>query len=204
MPYIPVPGVSQVEQIFEYNGQRIEMVHHYSNQAEPLQAHWEAMHVLMRTDWSNTLIAVLAPTLVWVETKFTDLSTQTGQTYTTSTSLPFPGASASAQLPNNCALVITKRTALRGRSFRGRSYMPGLTEAVVTGNSVLSTFLTPALNFFNAALSYAVTGNEFNMVVVSRFSEGAPRITGISTPVTNFTADTVVDSQRRRLPLRGA
>lgn len=203
MAFIPVPGVTQVEQIFEYSSSRIEMVHHYLSDTPPTQAQWELLHLALRTDWVNTLNAVVAPTLVWVETKFTDLTTATSATYTTTTNLPTAGASASSQLPNNCALVMTKRTANRGRSFRGRSYIPGLTEAVVNGNSVLGTFTAPALAFFVAALNYAVTGNVFNMGVVSRFSNGVPRAPGIITPITNFTFDTVVDSQRRRLPGRG-
>jgi len=203
MAFIPVPSVSQVEQIFDYNGQTVEMVHHYRHDVTPTIAAWESVHAQLLVDWNNTIRPVIAPTLVWVSTKFTDLTTAIAATYTTVTSLPNAGTSASPQLPNNVALVMTKRTANRGRSYRGRSFIPGLTEAVVTGNSVLSTFTTPALAFFVAALNYTGSGIVFDMCVVSRFTENAPRGSGINTLITNFTFDTVVDSQRRRLPLRG-
>lgn len=203
MPFIPSPNTVQFEQIFTYSGSTIEMVHHYQFEVTPTTADCEAMHVQARTDWSNTLIAELPSTLVWIQSKFTDLTTQTGFVYITATSLPFAGASASAQLPNNCAVVVTKRTAKRGRSFRGRSYMPGLTEENVNANSVLSTFTTPVLNFFNSIRDLPTTGNPVVMVVLSRIQNGVPLAQGVVTPVTNFTVDTVVDSQRRRLPLRG-
>ena len=204
MPFIPAPLVSQVEMIFQYSGSTIEMVHHYKSDTAPTIAEWEALHVLLRADWLGACNAIMAPTLVWDITKFTDLTTISSPSYSTTTSLPLAGTSASAQLPNNCAMVVTKRTALRGRSYRGRSYVPGLTELHVTGNSILSGFTTPVINFFIGAQSYTVLGNVYNMVVLSRFTEGAPRIVGEATPVSNFTFDTTVDSQRRRLPGRGS
>ena len=45
------------------------------------------------------------------------------------------GVVAGDMLPSYCAAVITKKTALRGKSYRGRCYVPGVPETGTTGNA---------------------------------------------------------------------
>jgi hypothetical protein len=114
------------------------------------------------------------------------------------------GTNVSPALPNSNALVLTKRTALRGRSYRGRIYVPGLIEGQVTANAVSSAYQTNYLNFWNGLLTITTTQNSFEMVVFSKKQNGSWLAQGILTPVIGFTTDGQVDSQRRRLPGRGS
>lgn len=119
--------------------------------------------------------------------------------------LPFlaTGAQAVPSLPNNTALIVTKRTNMAGRSGRGRNYIMGLAN-----NS--GTSVSPAAGTMTAlAQAYADLGpflsphNLFD-AVVSLFSNNAPRAAGLVNAVTNYSVDDAYDSQRRRLKYRGA
>ena len=155
--------------------------------------------------WTQTFPTRMPATLLLVTIKATDLASETGSVINHQAGLPVVGTSVSPSLPNNVALVITKRTALRGRSFRGRIFHPGLTEAAVLGNQVPPASVTDLVGIWSTLLTIdlPIALEDAVMAVVSRFSEGQPRVTGVTTFVTNLTSDGTVDSQRRRLPGRG-
>lgn len=108
------------------------------------------------------------------------------------------GAGVDAPLPANVAQVVTLRTGLSGRSYRGRVYMAGLGEAQVTGNDVNSTtsvgMATAWLN-----LNSFVTAQGFELVIASFRANGAPRANAVLTPVNSYFSAGRVDTQRRRL-----
>jgi hypothetical protein len=116
--------------------------------------------------------------------------------------------------PNIYALgstfVVSFRTDLRGRSFRGRNYVIGLTEDMVDGNS-LEAGVSEPWRLAYAHLGTLVADIDWTWVVVSRFSgvsgsppEPTPRVAGVTTPITSVVVvDQFIDSQRRRLSGRG-
>jgi len=155
------------------------------------------------TKWNATMKAYMPSDLSLTGIKVVDLSAQNGWTLFYQTSLPIAGTSAGASLPNNCAVVLTKRTFARGRSYRGRIYQPGLTELHTTSNAVQATPLAAFIAFWDDMRVYNTGTVEFVMVVASRYQEGNQLSVGEKTIVTGITSDGVVDSQRRRLPGRG-
>lgn len=117
--------------------------------------------------------------------------------------LPASGAQTSPALPNNVALCVSGKTGFRGRSGRGRWFLAGLTEAVVTGSRVDGSFRTNIVGAFEE-LRLALIAANMRPVVYSTISQGEARPVGVSFPITSFAiVDDVVDSQRRRLPGRG-
>ena len=205
MEYIPVPNCAQLEFIYDWGGQRCMNVLHYVKETP-----WNAASLLELCQetgalWTATFPTRLPATLLLVTIKATDLASETGPVVNHQAGLPIAGSSVSPSLPNNVALVITKRTAQRGRSFRGRIFHPGLTEAAVVGNQVPPASVTDLVNIWSSLLTIdlPISLEDAVMVVVSRFAEGQPRVTGVTTFVTNLTSDGTVDSQRRRLPGRG-
>jgi hypothetical protein len=107
-------------------------------------------------------------------------------------------------------MSVSFRTESRGRSFRGRNYIVGLTEDQVTGND----FASGITGLFQAVYELLLDFGQdiaWAWVVASRFSgvdpvthDPIPRTTGIATVVTAVTVvDNFVDSQRRRLTTRG-
>lgn len=207
MVYIPVPDTAQVEMVALMAGQRTQWVLHYKK--DPVGNY----DVPALSDLAAALVAAingasvkgLFPT-TWslIEVRAIDMEDQFGPAVSASSGLPIVGTRAGGQLPNNVALVLTKRTSARGRSFRGRLYFGPLVEADVTDNTVSGAIVTSIIGNLGAVL-LTVVGASFThrLQVVSRFTNNAARVTGIATQVTGWTSDGIVDSQRRRLPGRG-
>lgn len=107
--------------------------------------------------------------------------------------------------PNNVSFAISFRTALGGRSNRGRNYVPGIPLQAVSGNTITSDFVDNYVQAYQALLvGGGVLPGDWTWVVVSRQTGGVVRPTGVTIPITTVLAtDNIVDSQRRRLPGRG-
>jgi len=103
-------------------------------------------------------------------------------------------------LPGSVAACISFRTGGRGRSTRGRNYVPGLSEDVVNGNDLDLT----TLNNMVAAYELFMGGGTFPIAwtwgVLSRFFNLSPRVTGLFQPIIDVLSTTLtVESQRGRL-----
>jgi hypothetical protein len=95
-------------------------------------------------------------------------------------------------LPLNVTLCATLRTALAGRSFRGRSYISGFTETVNQANGTASAATGTAVTAWINAINSALQSSGLALAVLSR-------TTSRVTPVTSVQVrDLVWDTQRRR------
>lgn len=204
MPFVPVPNVAQVDMVFMYNGQRCENVYHVQQESPYDQTSLAVLATLFRDWWDDEFKAGAPNTLALVLIVARALDTDSSPSIEFSAGLPIQGqVTAAGQLPNNVTQAIKWTTALRGRSYRGRTYHIGLTEDMVIGNTVQEPHLAYQANRYNALLT-ALDGLPGNLVVVSKIHNGVERTTGIATPVQAVSVDSTVDSQRRRLPGRGA
>lgn len=156
-------------------------------------------------DWATThLLPNLYASLVLTAVEATDQSSETGPSVTVPvTSGGTGGVSSGGTATNHTAGCVTFRTAERGRSSRGRNYVGGIPQADITGGTTIGAGLIAEIlaaygNLDDVELSETVTH-----VVVSRYHDLAPRTTAAILPVTTYTMDDAVDSQRRRLRLRG-
>jgi len=113
------------------------------------------------------------------------------------------GTQAGARLPNNVAMVLKFSTDQRGRSYRGRVYLPGMViESLETSDTWLPAAagaITSNFNLYIADIDDAWTDPEITHVVVSRYTDNAPRTTGVATPVTAVTYNPAVATQRKRV-----
>lgn len=104
-------------------------------------------------------------------------------------------------LPPQCALVTTWRTALAGRSYRGRSYSAGLCENHQNAGTFDSSETTNAINIAQAIMDQFGPGGastDYQLVILSRYHAGVKRVTPIGTVVTGFSVHATVYTQRRR------
>lgn len=203
MPFIPVPGVVQLEAIYNMVSSTVENVYHYQTPGAINASDMSAFAAAWLVEWNTNQKPYIPTEVQLVSIKVTDMATAVSPVVNYGTGLPTLGTQSGALLPNNVSLCFTKRTALRGRSNRGRLYWPGFGEPNVTNNSVSGALVTAIIAGLQNMLSVTTGLGAWEMVVVSRFTGKNPRPSGIFTPVTNFTSDGVVDSQRRRLPGRG-
>lgn len=106
---------------------------------------------------------------------------------------PVAGTGASAPLPNQCALVVTLKSGIPGRSNRGRSYLPLGCAGVITGDGQLSAANAQVVaTAFASMLSAMKTGIAPIPPVISSSTKSA------SKPITSVSVDTKFDVQRRR------
>jgi hypothetical protein len=120
------------------------------------------------------------------------------------------GLDSTEILPPQIAAGIEWFTALRGRSFRGRTFHGGFCED--GSNTAPVAGLITALGSFATALGTDFTGLGIVPSVVSRYSgthlvagpggqtlrRPLPRVTGLSTPITSHSIETVWNTIRRR------
>jgi hypothetical protein len=101
------------------------------------------------------------------------------------------GAEAAEALPSEVALCMTLRTAIRGRSYRGRVFLGGFTEVLNTaGGIVLGADLAGIILQFEGFRADVLTIN-WEMVVASYKL-------GVANTVTSITANNKWDVQRGR------
>jgi len=115
-----------------------------------------------------------------------------------------PGTQEGSSVTGNVSFVIKFQTGHTGRSARGRNYVGGLPYSVGQGNTVNSTYADDLVAAYISIMT-ALNAGGARHVVVSRFSAGAKRSTGLTLPVTIISyTDLNLDSQRGRLAGRGS
>lgn len=203
MPFVPFANTVQANLRLTWSGEEVENVLHFQTPGAVTPADMAAVAEGLEDWWVTNMPAFVSSTVVYREVYVVDLTSQTGGTFTAAGGSGTPGTAGAQSLPNNNTVAISLRTANRGRSFRGRIYHIGLTEAQVDNNTLVSSIQTALPAVYALLLNEASFGG-CQLAVASRFSGGQPRGTGVSTPVlTVLLADPTVDSQRRRLPGRG-
>lgn len=203
MQFIPVPNVASVELIFDIFGQRCENVFHVKlssswtaadmAEAGSIFVDWFSAHgkQLMHSDCSLAKIVIR------------DLTSQNGLAAEYTTGLPIAGTiTGSETMPLNVAACVSFGTNNRGRSYRGRTYQTGLTIAATNNNNLQTSYRNALVSAYGALIT-AVSGMPAALVVVSRYTNKAPRTAGIGTTITSVSVDPNIDSQRRRLTGRG-
>lgn len=205
MAFIPVNTTVQVEMVHGGPGGVAVNVHHVKVDHAIALADLTAIGLCFK-DWfdvdcKSQVSSGVALNLI----RLRDLSTQAGLVLDYQTALPIAGTRVSPGMPSNVTLALTGRTGFAGRSFRSRTYWIGLCEDQCTGDAIVGAIITSLLAIMNALITrVAAIGADYELVVVSKYTNNAPRANGITTPIQAFTTDGVIDSQRRRLLGRGA
>lgn len=203
MAFIPIPECIQVEIVYHWDGQKVQNVLHYDTGGTITPAQAEIVGAYIKGWWDGNMQPLVASNVYLLEIFIRDMSAEFAPVYVYSDGLPMSGAGSSPSLPNNVSLALTKRTILRGRSYRGRLYHIGLCEGQVTGNTVDPNVVTNLISLYGPLLEIPVGEESYPLVVASRYQDKAPRSQGVMTRVISWSSDGMVDSQRRRLPGRG-
>lgn len=204
MPFIAVPNVVEAELIMELFGQRIENTLYFSREAEWSPAQMIELGEALQVWWADQYAENVTADLTLVDVVVTDLSSDTAPSIAVPAPPDTTGLTAPPTAPGSVCITISFRTAGRGRSSRGRNYISSLSEGHIIGNDIDGGTRDAIVANYAALLEgeYLPTGVAW--VVVSRYHDNAPRVTGISVPITSVTmTDTAVDTQRRRLRGRG-
>lgn len=98
----------------------------------------------------------------------------------------------------NAALVCSFLTGFSGRSFRGRTYVPALTDAIMLNAQNVTGAYAASINVAFTNLIIALQVATYTLSVLSRVTAGALRVTGLLTEIVGVLTNTKIDSQRRR------
>jgi len=204
MAFVPATNVAQAELIYSCEGQVMENVLHYQRGGGWTTVQLNNLVNALASWWNIDGKGMCANEISLVRIKVTDLTTDISPVVEYVSSPPVTGTWAGGVMPGNVAACATKFTANRGRSYRGRMFIPGLPDSQVAGSYVAAGHVTLINTKIATLLSFTIDSVVTPMVVVSRFSNGSPRSTAVVSVVTSIVANSRVDSQRRRLPGVGA
>lgn len=208
MPFVPVPDTAQVELIYDTPAGSAEntLWFHYEGAGDITEFALSTLAGQIAEWFVTEVLNLVCDEITLREVVATDMSSEIAESG--SSPVDAVGTRADAVQPQNVTMAVSFRTPNRGRSFRGRNYVIGLGEGQVTNDIVGATFVTAWVDGYATIPDYipVVLGvPQWNWVIASRRSEGAPRTTGIFTSVTAVqVTDDFVDSQRRRLSGRGS
>jgi hypothetical protein len=105
-----------------------------------------------------------------------------------------PGTATATDTPQ-VAVLVRKNTALGGRAGRGRLYLPGVADQQITPGGILSGgFITDLQETFDAFFDELGNTNLFPLLL---HQAGSPLST--PTPITGFSVQSVIATQRRRV-----
>lgn len=203
-PFIPAPNTAQALVRFTQEQSHMETCLWFKKTTA-----WEESDLVtlagdLDTWWDTRLKPLIAQNVSFVEVVCTDWSTENGAQAISRTSFGTNGTHQGTALPSNVSWALKLATGLRGRSFRGRVFLYGLTASDIDGSAVLDSYAVPAVAAWNNLLGTDITVPGANLAVVSFCAAGSWRTTAVVTNVTNIVAvDQTVDSMRKRLPGRG-
>lgn len=132
---------------------------------------------------TGSLAPLLSDDLSFFRVVCTDLGTATGPAV--ETPLTITGGVSGEANPNNVAACVSFRTEQRGRSARGRNFVPGIPGTLVTLNTLDSGFIQDLVDAYSALIGPGDFVTGWQWVVLSRVTAGAPRTNGIGIPITN-------------------
>lgn len=199
MPFIPLPDTVGIRAVFAQYGQTFTNNYYYVGDAPWSVADMTTLLTTLEGLYGASYNNAATPDTALVELVARDMSTEFGSIVSYPVNPAISGLVGGDAFPSNVALVVTLRTGLSGRSFRGRLYHGGIPVSVTTGNNVSPAYVTNVGTLY-ASLITPGSANNPTLVVASRYTNNLPRVTGLTTPVTAMQVNTQVDTQRRRLP----
>lgn len=202
--FIPVANTMKVQLIYSLFAQNIENVFNVISggglavadldRVEAVFASWWTATGRLQVSSSCSLVRIVADALGGVAGVHKEYTTGWTQA----------GSLGGTNVPGSVTTSVKLATGLRGRSFRGRIYWPGLVHGDIS-SGLLSTArrdgIAAAVNTLRTSLT--ADGSNDQLAVVSYCTGGIWRGAGVATPVTSASAHLLVDSQRRRLIGRG-
>ncbi len=203
MPFVPATNVMRAAIELLWAGQRVVNVLNFLKPGAVTGPDLVGMANALHTWWTTYIKPLTSADAALQTITVTDQSNPSAESFVLAISPPEVGSDGAGSVPNNVAVVCTLRTLFRGRSYRGRVYFPALKFSHLEDNNHVFLATATGIAAAYANLSTVEAATVTTHVIVSRFANHAPRATALMTLVDNYVVDPTVDSQRRRLPLRG-
>lgn len=206
MAFIPALNVAMCSLRYTVSGQQAENTLYFQYISDPGEEQLQDISGYLVT-WRDTFLKdIQGAHCLFREVYAVNMTTGFSPTFTNVVSPEVAGTYSGTPLPNNVTLAVSFRTAGRGKSSRGRNYALGLTETALSstlGQSVQTAYAADLVAAYDDL--FVGLPADWTWVIISRSVNGLPRANALVTPVQSvILTDLTIDSQRRRLPGRGA
>lgn len=131
--------------------------------------------------------------VAWTGCEVTDLRSEDGEQFSDTANFPLLGTDPSNELPEQVAMLVSWKTGIRGRSFRGRTYLGGFVEEFAQGRFPSPELIASGVAYLNEILNASPAFG-----VISRRDHGALRELAILTEFVSGTVEPTWRTQRRR------
>lgn len=179
-----------------WNGVPVSTVLHFSK-ASPVVADYIALALAVATEWAVDILVELSNDMVMGDVTVYDLSAEFAPKYVDSSKSGTAGGNVGDSWPNNTALIVSHRTNATGRSGRGRTYVPAISE-IDESNGLLTTVKQTAMVTAWGDFITAVEVGGWLFVVAQRFLNKVQLVTGVMRDVTTEILKRELGTQRRR------
>lgn len=203
MPFVGAPDTVRATLEFVWAGQIVAITISVKKPTGWDSTDYDDLNDALRSWWTSSLKGRMSDRAVLQKINILDLSSPTAPSIEYPVTPPEPGSVVIASVPNNTSLVTSFKTDLRGRSYRGRAYMVGIPISDTLNSVTATTTYATNMTLVWLALTAALTALSMQHVVVSRYTNNAPRLVADVTPITEYFTEVNLDSQRRRLAGRG-
>jgi len=198
MAYQAVPNVAQIQCIGTVDGQvTINDLYFEISGGGINQVNLTAITGAVGTWFANELAPLLSDDWSAQRVVGVDLTSAIGPRVDVGAATP-GGVSGEAN-PNNVAACVSFRTGERGRSGRGRNYVPAIPGSLVTLNTIDPALVAGLIGQYSLLMGAGTFEPGWQWVVVSRQTGGALRPVGVALPVTGvvMTSDQVRSMRSR-------
>ena len=203
MGFVPFDAAVKAEMVFEQEGQVVENVYHYALDTDPELTAMRDLAAAIEDHWAASMRWAFGAGITLKLIRVTNLSEQNAPSIEHPVTKSPQGVEAAEMLPLNCCVQVGLKTNYRGRSYRGRVFLPGQVETWSSGSYWSQAHIDSVALTMGEMLSHPTTVGPAVLCVASRVHNGVERAKGVLTAVTDIIVSRTVTSQRRRLPGRG-
>lgn len=204
MVFQPAPNTIEVNCRCTLLGERVENTLYFEVAGTPTLADVTGITNMVDLWFTGDLLPLLSSAVVITEIYGRSLAAASAPEFIDTSNAGADGGQAAAPMPGNVSWAVKFTTGLTGRSYRGRNFIFGLTEAQVTGNQLDGSQADLIVAAYENLIADAIAADA-TWVVLSRIQGGVVLANAIGAPIIGVGyTDLNVDSQRRRLAGRGS
>lgn len=196
-PFIPAASTMRVQLIYTLNSQRMENVFHVLSGGGLLTADLDRVEAVFAAWWTATGRAQVPNNVNLVLIVVDALNVESGLHKEYSSGWTAIGTLGSPALAGQNTMAVKLATSFSGRSFRGRIYWPGFTNADIVSGLVTAARRDAVVVAVNTLRTNLAAGGDA-LAVVSYCHLGAWRATATVTAITGVSAKTTLAQQKRR------
>lgn len=201
MPFISVLNTAEAVIHGDLGGQGLANILHFEITGGYTQTDIDNLASLIDGEVGSNYLPLMNGNIIYTETTVRGLQ-NINDLHSVDATSTGTGTNSGNPLPANVSLCVTLRSALSGRSARGRFYAfpPGAGALQSSPNLFTSTYAAAVVTFLNGVAASAAAAG-WSLVITSFIANKAPRLLGKNFLVTQIAnRNLIADSQRGRLP----